>query len=138
MPKKKIKKKREMQLGSLFIDIEPLAPSKLKTMLSNETEGSRRYNHSSHTRDRLQRRPKSASASTARKRIEQIKEGYSNMSKEQASVHLATMDMPFAKRTMDSRLRKNRDKRMKNKKKKKLATGPAPYDDVTSMFMVKR
>ena len=60
------------------------------------------------------------------------------MSKEQAAVHLATMDMPFAKRTMDSRLRKNRDKRMKNKKKKKVPTGPAPYDDVTSMFMVKR
>ena len=61
------------------------------------------------------------------------------MSKEQAAVHLATMDMPFAKRTMDSRLRKNRDKRMKNKKKKKkVPTGPAPYEDVTSMFMVKR
>ena len=47
-------------------------------------------------------------------------------------------DRPFAKRTMDSRLRKNRDKRMKNKKKKKVPTGPAPYEDVTSMFMVKR
>ena len=126
-----------MQLGSMFIDIEPLAPSKLKTMLSHETRDSRRYNHSSPSRNHL-RRPKSASASTARKRIEQIKEGYSNMSKEQAAVHLATMDMPFAKRTMDSRLRKNRDKRMKNKKKKKVPTGPAPYEDVTSMFMVKR
>ena len=48
------------------------------------------------------------------------------MSKEQAAVHLATMDMPFAKRTMDSRLRKNRDKRMKNKKKKKVANRTCP------------
>ena len=61
-----------MQLGALYIDIEPLAPSKLKSMLSKEARDSRRYNHESPVR-RLQR-PKSASASIARKRLEQMKE----------------------------------------------------------------
>ena len=137
-----------MQLGTMFIDIEPLAPSKLKTMLTNEERDSRRNNHENPIRKRLQR-PNSASGSMARKRLEQMKSGFSNMSKEQAAIHLATMDMPFAKRTMDPRLRKNRDKRMKNRHRKNMkksnssnngvaSWGRKEYSDVTSMFMIKR
>ena len=148
VPQRKFKKKSSMQLGALYIDIEPLAPSKLKSMLSKEARDSRRYNHESPVR-RLQR-PKSASASIARKRLEQMKDGFSNMTDEQAAVHLATMDMPFAKRTMDPRLRKSRDKRMKNRSRKNrninnnnqsggvASWGRKEYHDVTSMFMVKR
>eukprot|EP00945_MAST-04E_sp_MAST-4E-sp1_P008276 g8276.t1 len=93
------------------------------------------------------RRPKSAQP-TSRQRRAQIMNGAPKMTEEQAQVHMATMDMPFAKLTMDPRLRKNREKRMSKRRQKKKAGkthadgvpswSRAEHTDVTSMFMVKR
>jgi len=63
------------------------------------------------------------------------------MSEEQAAVHMATMDMPFAKLTMDPRLHADREKAMSKRKNKRdgVQSWSRPeHSDVTSMFMVKR
>jgi hypothetical protein len=139
---KKASREKPMQFGELLIDMEPLAPSKLKSMLKKETSKDRKYQQQGRNR-----RPKSAQP-TSRQRRAQIMNGAPKMTEEQAQVHMATMDMPFAKLTMDPRLRKNREKRMSKRRQKKKAGkthadgvpswSRAEHTDVTSMFMVKR
>eukprot|EP00505_MAST-04D_sp_SCG-Rhode-Island_P003012 Stramenopile-MAST_4_protein_3012 len=135
VPRQKTKKEKKagMNFGGLLIDMEPLAPSKLKSLLKEDEKNRKRG------KSPIKKRPQSAS-NAHQNRTAKMNGAY-HMSEEQAAVHMATMDMPFAKLTMDPRLHADREKAMSKRKSKRdgVQSWSRPeHSDVTSMFMVKR